>query len=109
MTLIAVDKLLLLPLLMLLPLAPLIIGMLWLVYRFGKSVRQRLILYFGGFIGAIVAGVPLPMWSERHPWLISDEVEFAVELAVITLGCFAGVFLAWLLCRGHAPKDAEQP
>ena len=108
MTLLAVDKLLLLPLLMLLPLAPLIIGMLWFVQRSGTSVKQRLVLYFGGFIGAIVAGIPLPIWSERHPRLISDETEFTAELVAITLGCFAGIFLIKVLCRGKGSKDAAK-
>jgi hypothetical protein len=107
MILLAVEKLLLLPFLVLVPLIPLIVGMLWLAYRLGKSARQRLILYFGGFFGTIVAGIPLPVWWNRHPW--SDGNEFAVEVVMITLGCFAGMLLAWLLYRGRVNKVTEQP
>src|SRR4051794_12462560 len=104
MILIAAEKLVLLPLLMLLLLAPLIIGMLWLVHRFGKFTKQRLVLYFGGFLGAMAFGIPLPVWSERHPGRISDSVEFFGNLALITLGCCVGVLVASLCCRGQRLK-----
>ena len=101
-------KLLFLPFFVLPFLAPLIIGMLWLVQRFGKSVRHRVSLYFGGFVGAIAAPIPFRMWAERHPELIRDGVESLSELLLITLGCFAGILLTLVLYRGHAQKNAEQ-
>jgi hypothetical protein len=109
MVLFAAEKLLVLPFVVLVPLIPLIVGMLWLVRRLGKSVRHRLLLYLGGLVGAILAGIPLPIWRDEHPWLMSEGVESAVELAAMTLGCFVGVLLMWFVCRILVAKRPSSP